>query len=95
MFGASRLGDRCSGHGCFPPRINTSASYNVLVNGLGWHRYGDTWESHCCGKHCHGGVLDNGSNSVFINGKRAGRIGDAISCGSVIINGSNNVFVGD
>jgi hypothetical protein len=42
-----RLGDRCSGHGCFPPRINDEASNNVFSNGIGVHRKGDHWITHC------------------------------------------------
>jgi len=37
----------------------------------------------------------SGSSSVFINGKPAARVGDAINCGGVIIQGSPNVFIGD
>ena len=48
MPGVVRLGDICTGHGCFPPRSNVSASGNVIVNGLGAHRVGDNWASHCC-----------------------------------------------
>lgn len=43
-----RLGDQCTGHGCFPPRVNDSASSDVFVNGIGVHRVGDHWVEHCC-----------------------------------------------
>lgn len=95
MPAACRLGDFCSGHSCWPPRNNYEASVNVFLNGLGWHRQGDGWVVHCCGKKCHDGHLSMGSPSVYVNGLQAGRIGDPISCGSVIIQGSGNVYCGD
>jgi len=42
-----RLGDICTGHGCWPPRQNIEASPNVFVNGRGVHRLGDAWAVHC------------------------------------------------
>lgn len=92
--GAVRLGDLCSGHGCWPARPNTAASQNVFVNGLGWHRLGDAWAEHCCYDDCHGGSAASGSQTVFVNGLPACRIGDAVSCGSTMVNGSINVFCG-
>jgi len=86
---ATRLGDLCTGHGPHPPRPNIEASENVFVNGLGAHRLGDNWAPHD-----HGGVLAAGSLSVFVNGKNLARIGDPISCGSVVAQGSSNVFAG-
>jgi len=96
MPAASRLGDTCTGHGCWPSRPNTAASASVFVNGRGWHRLGDGWAVHCCPAipECHGGSLGAGSASVFINGRAAGRVGDAVSCGSSAASGSANVFAG-
>jgi len=95
MAAAARLGDICSGHGCFPPRSGTSASPNVFINGRPAHRAGDGWNLHCCPKKgCHPGVVSGGSSSVFINGLPAARIGDSVGCGSVIAMGSSNVFIG-
>ena len=94
MPAAIRQGDTCSGHECFPPRANTSWSADVYVNGLGWHREGDGWESHCCGDSCHAGTLSKGSGSVYVNGKAAGRLGDPISCGSAVTKGSGSVYAG-
>jgi uncharacterized Zn-binding protein involved in type VI secretion len=34
MPAVSRLGDNCTGHGCWPPRPSTGASPNVRVNGI-------------------------------------------------------------
>lgn len=94
MPAASRLGDSCTGHGCFPPRPSTSGSGNVFINGIPALRVGDSFATHCCGPSCHGGVSAAGSSSVFINGKAATRIGDAVSCGSALAQGSGNVFIG-
>ena len=89
-----KLGDKCSGHSCFPPRANNTASENVFANGIGIHRLSDSWNIHCCDDSCHDGVTSTGSSTVFVNGLACGRIGDSISCGSVIAEGSHNVFSG-
>jgi len=95
MPAASRLGDACTGHGCFPPRPGISASPTVFINGIAAHRVSDPWNVHCCpGAGCHDGVVAAGSGTVKINGLAAARIGDAISCGSVIAVGSSTVFIG-
>jgi uncharacterized Zn-binding protein involved in type VI secretion len=90
----SRLGDICSGHGCFPPRTSVEASSDVFVNGLAVTRVGDHWDTHCCTIICHDGVGEQGSSTVFVNGKAVMRIGDAISCGSVSAQGSSDTFFG-
>lgn len=92
MPAAHRHRDVCTGHGCWGSRPNAEASADVFVNGLGWHRVGDGWESHCCGPACHGGSLAAGSPTVFVNGRAAGRIGDPVSCGSSCATGSPDVF---
>lgn len=89
-----RLGDTCTGHGCFPPRANVAGSPNVFINGRGAHRVGDGWAVHCCDDSCHDSVQAIGSSSVFVNGRPLARIGDAIACGSAAAVGSNNVFAG-
>jgi len=94
MPAVSRLGDYCTGHSCFPPRPSVQGSPNVNVNGRPWHRIGDEWSVHCCGLSCHDSKLCSGSSTVFINGKAAGRIGDAVCCGSVVMTGSTNVYAG-
>lgn len=90
----TRLGDSCTGHGCFPPRPSVSASPNVFANGIPVHRQGDAWAVHCCGPACHGSVLAMGSSTVFANGIPVGRIGDPVACGSFVMTGSPNVFAG-
>lgn len=94
MPSITRIGDKCSGHGCFPPRSSTSGSGDVFVNGIGAHRVGDSWAVHCCGPSCHDSVMASGSSTVFVNGKAVARIGDNVACGSVSAQGSGNVFAG-
>jgi uncharacterized Zn-binding protein involved in type VI secretion len=89
-----RLGDNCSGHGCYPARPNNQASNNVFVNGKGVHSLCDDWASHCCGIPCHDGIASSGSSTVFVNGKPICRVGDSVSCGSTMAEGSDNVFAG-
>lgn len=94
MPAVTRLGDSCSGHGCFPPRASVAGSGNVFINGRAAHRLGDGWASHCCGPVCHASALGAGSSTVFVNGLPLGRIGDPVACGSVVAQGSPNVFAG-
>ena len=95
MAAAARLGDYCTGHGCWPPRTGIDSSPNVHINGIRAHRVGDAWNVHCCPSDgCHAGSVATGSASVFINGKPAARIGDNIDCGSLIAMGSPNVNIG-
>lgn len=95
MAAVSRLGDLCTGHGCWPPRPGITASPNVIVNGIRTHRLGDGWLIHCCDGSCHPGVVASGSPTVMINGRPAARIGDRINCGSLIAQGSPNVNIGN
>ena len=59
MPGVSRLGDVCTGHGCFPSRPSTGASPNVFVNGMEIARIGDPV---ACGS-----AVATGSGNVFAN----------------------------
>lgn len=93
MPGAARLSDICTGHGCYPPRPNIQASTNVIINNRGAHRVSDGWAVHCCGPPCHGSILAKGSPNVYVNGKRLGRCGDAVACGSSVSTCSSNVIV--
>lgn len=93
MPAATRLGDISTGHApCFPARPNDSASPNVFVNNIPWHRQGDHWVTHCCGPSCHDGILATGSPNVFVNNRQAGRITDPVTCGDRVATGSPNVF---
>lgn len=92
---ASRLGDKHSGHGCFPPTACVKASSNVLVNSKGAMNVGSMFVTHCCPHNgCHPPVLAKGSSTVMVNGKPFGRIGDKTGCGASVMVGSSNVIVG-
>lgn len=96
MPAVSRLGDNCTGHGCWPPRPSTGASPNVFINAIAAHRQGDAWAAHTCPTipETHASVLAAGSTTVFANGKQLARIGDPVACGSSVAQGSANVFAG-
>lgn len=96
MPAVTRIGDQCSGHGCFGPRSAIGGSTNVFINGIGANRATDPWETHCCGPVCHDGrvLTESSSTTVFINGLPAARIGDLLDCGSVVAQGSPNTFFG-
>jgi uncharacterized Zn-binding protein involved in type VI secretion len=90
----TRIGDECTGHGCFPPRVNDQGSSDVFINGIGAHRQGDHWVTHCCDDSCHDSTSVSGSSTVYVNGIPAVRVGDLIGCGSAAAQGSSNVFFG-
>lgn len=96
MPAVTRLGDTCTGHGCWPPRPSTGASPNVYANALPVHRQGDSWAAHTCPSipETHASVLAAGSSSVFANGQPLGRTGDPVACGSSVATGSPTVFAG-
>ena len=96
MPAVTRLGDICTGHGCWPPRANVQGSPNVFVNGIPVHRQNDAWAAHTCPPipETHASVLASGSATVFVNGLQIGRIGDPVACGSSVATGSSNVFAG-
>jgi uncharacterized Zn-binding protein involved in type VI secretion len=96
MPAVTRLGDICTGHGCWPPRPSTGASPDVHANAIPMHRVGDGWAAHTCPAipETHASQLAAGSSTVFANGKRLGRIGDPVACGSAVATGSSNVFAG-
>jgi hypothetical protein len=94
MPGVVRDGDLCSGHGGFPPRINSSASSTVFANGKGLVRVGDTWIVHTDGITSHSGTQVNGSTTVFCENQGVARSGDTIDCGSSNQQSSSSVFAG-
>lgn len=67
----------------------------MFVNGIGAMRHGDGFPAHCLGTVCHTLTMAEGSGTVFINGKPAVRIGDAVACGEKMTLGSPTVFFGD
>lgn len=95
MSAATRLGDMDTGHDACAPTALVTASTDVIINGKGAGRVGDSYAPHGCINHpSHSGVIASGSATVFINGKPAGRVNDPVSCGGSVAQGSPNVFVG-
>jgi uncharacterized Zn-binding protein involved in type VI secretion len=95
MPAATRIGDadvtHCSG------MTRAQGSPDVFVNGIPWSRQGDNNTTHLLpGAICpaHAAPIAVGSTTVFINGKGAGRVGDAISGCTSVAAGSSNVFAG-
>ena len=77
--------------------VRAQGSPNVYVNGIPWSRQGDVNTPHLlppapCPTHA--APIAVGSTSVFVNGKGAGRVGDAISGCTSVAAGSPNVFCG-
>lgn len=91
---AARIGNSCSGHGCFPPRMIITGNPKVIIQGMPAATVGDTLLPHACGPNIHSGNIASGSSKVFISGLPAARIGDIISCGSIIMTGANKVNIG-
>jgi len=95
MPAATRIGDadvpHCSG------MVRAQGSPNVYVNSIPWSRQGDVNTTHLLpGDPCppHAAPITIGSTTVFVNGKGAGRIGDAITSCTSVAAGSSNVFAG-
>jgi uncharacterized Zn-binding protein involved in type VI secretion len=98
MAAASRKGDLSAGHGCFPPTacVNSLAT-RTFINGILAQKQGSSFNSHRCGKTTHptsSRTTSSGSSTVYIEGARAVRIGDSISCGDSVAQGSPNVQIG-
>ena len=92
---ATRIGDadvpHCSG------MVRMQGSENVLVNSIPWSRQGDNNTPHLLpGDPCpvHSAPIAVGSETVFINGRGAGRVGDSIAGCTNVAKGSPNVICG-
>lgn len=95
MPAATRIGDADVPH-C-SPMVRAVGSPNVFVNAIPWSRQGDVNTVHLLpGSPCppHAAPITTGSTTVFVNGKGAGRIGDAITACTSVAAGSPNVFAG-
>jgi hypothetical protein len=95
MPAACRIGDLDVTHCSTPARAEGSP--NVYVNGIPWSRQGDNNTSHLLpGAPCpsHTAAITSGSSTVKVNGRGAGRIGDALSGCTAVAQGSPNVFAG-
>ena len=92
---ATRIGDVDIIHCSVPARM--VGSPNVKVNGIPWSRQGDINIPHLLpGSPCpsHSAPIASGSGTVFVNGRGAGRIGDAITACTSVAQGSPNVSAG-
>jgi uncharacterized Zn-binding protein involved in type VI secretion len=93
---AARKGDAGVPH-CGPYVIATGSS-DVIINGRGAARVGDTSTSHLrpAGRKCavHAPPIIRGSASVIINGRPAARVGDALSSCTLVASGSSDVIIG-
>lgn len=85
MPAVARLGDTSSHGGAI-----VTASENVLVNGMGVARVGDTLS---CPIHGPQPIVE-GLLTMLVNGVPVARVGDAAACGAVIASGSENVTAG-
>ncbi len=95
MPAATRLGDNDTGHDACPGTALASASTDVIINGKGAGRVGDTYVPHGCVVHpTHTAHIASGSSTVFINGLPSARIGDPIDCGGSVAVGSPDVIIG-
>lgn len=95
MSAATFKGAMCTGHDCYPPRPNLEGDDDVTVNGIPIHLVGHKWPIHVCGNSSHDGVLVSGSTTVAVGDFGIGRIGDMVSCGSLVAEGSPDVLIGD
>lgn len=95
MAFATRLDDKCTGHDACPPVTLKTASPNVIVNGKGFGRKTDLYNSHGCIEHpAHSDIIVGGSSTVYVNGLAAARINDEVSIGGTVMESSTNVKVG-
>ena len=77
--------------------VRAEGSPDVYVNSIPWSRQGDVNTPHLLpGEPCptHAAPIATGSLTVFVNGRGAGRIGDAISSCTSVAEGSPDVFCG-
>lgn len=92
MANASRCGDMGSGHDACPPTTVSSCSGNVIIEGSGAARVGDSLVSHGCLVHPnHGRTISSGSSNVIVNNSPLARIGSSIDCGGALIEGASSV----
>jgi len=99
MPAATRKGDLSTGHSCFPPTaITITDATKTYINGKLAAILDAVLVPHRCGKTVHfpnqPRKVISGSNKVYIEGKKAIRIGDDINCGDTVGQGSNNTFFG-
>lgn len=90
-----RLTDIDTGHDECPPTAVTSASSNVIIEGEGAARVGDSLASHGCVIHVtHGRSIVTGDTTVIVNGRKLAKVGSAISCGGTMASHAATVDAG-
>ncbi|PHM73081.1 RHS repeat-associated core domain-containing protein [Xenorhabdus kozodoii] len=75
-----------------PDGVLSSGSGNVIIEGKAAARA--TVDMAACSKHPAPPLIAQGSESVFINGQPAARVGDKLVCGAAIKGGAGTVFIG-
>ena len=99
MPAVTRLGDKSTGHGCWPPTVMiTTPVAKTYFNGIlaGVVNSQCTWATHVCGIVVHpssGRYPTSGASKTYIEGNKAARIADPIACGDAIGQGSFNSFI--
>ena len=87
-------------HPCLGTTTTNGMSSDVIVEGTGVHREGDDTVTHVSGADSpicvttHAPVIDEGSTTVFANGKGVARIGDDYTASDTVASGANSVFAG-
>ena len=87
-------------HPCLGITTTNGMSSDVIVEGTGVHREGDDTVTHVSGADSpicvttHAPVIDEGSTTVFANGKGVARIGDDYTASDTVASGANSVFAG-
>lgn len=93
MPGVVREGDRCSGHGGFPPQLPKQGSPDIIVNNRKVIRNTDIRIEHSDGDSTHDGIYI-GTGTVYGNNLAIQKQGDRISCGSTCQECSGDVSIG-
>ena len=99
MPAVTRIGDKSTGHGCFPPTVMiTTPVAKTYFNGKfpGVVSPNCKWAAHICGNQTHNSdqrYPTSGASKTYIEGNKVARIADSIACGDAIGQGSSNSFV--
>lgn len=99
MPAVSRLQDKSTGHGCFPPTamVQTPVTKTYFNGKLAGSKNEQCqFASHSCGTTTHpqnSRIPSSSASKTYIEGNLAVRIGDSIGDGDAIAQGSNNSFI--
>lgn len=93
----TRLGDLCTGHGCWPPRPSIEGEARFTSTGIPVHLQSQAWAPHTCPAipETHASVLAVGAPRFTVGGRQLGRIGDPVACGSMVATGEARFTVAD